>query len=160
MIPFSPPRIDEKTIEAVTEALRSGWITTGPKTKEFELQIAAYLGVPRAACFGSWTGAAELVLRWFGIGPGDEVIVPAYTYAASANIICHTGAKPIFVDSLPGEFNLDPAAVEAALSSDTKAVIPVDIGGYPANNQQLREVISSASFQAANPVQELLGRPL
>ncbi|NNE55873.1 MAG: capsular biosynthesis protein, partial [Flavobacteriales bacterium] len=82
------------------------------------------------------------------------------TYAASANIICHTGAKPIFVDSLPGEFNLDPAVVEAALSSQTKAVIPVDIGGYPANNQQLSEVISSASFQAANPAQELLGRPL
>ncbi|HOP44985.1 MAG TPA: aminotransferase class I/II-fold pyridoxal phosphate-dependent enzyme, partial [Flavobacteriales bacterium] len=97
MIPFSPPRIDERTVEAVAEALRSGWITTGPRTKEFERQLAAYCGVERVIALNSWTNACELVLRWFGIGPGDEVIVPAYTYCASANIVEHVGAIPVLV---------------------------------------------------------------
>ncbi|HRF80529.1 MAG TPA: DegT/DnrJ/EryC1/StrS family aminotransferase, partial [Flavobacteriales bacterium] len=92
MIPFSPPRIDDRTIKAVEEALRSGWITTGPRTKEFEKRLAAYCGVDHVIALNSWTNACELVLRWYGVGPGDEVIVPAYTYCATANIVMHVGA--------------------------------------------------------------------
>ncbi|HRN36422.1 MAG TPA: DegT/DnrJ/EryC1/StrS aminotransferase family protein, partial [Flavobacteriales bacterium] len=131
MIPFSPPRIDEKTIQAVTDALRSGWITTGPRTKEFEKRIAAYCGVQRAIALNSWTNAAELALRWYGIGSGDEVIVPAYTYCATANIVKHVGAKPVLVDVLD-DFTINPEAVRQAMNPRTKAIIPVDIGGLPA----------------------------
>ena len=160
MIPFSPPRVDEVTIAAVTEALRSGWITTGPRTKRLENELALYLGVGRVACFGSWTGAAELVLRWFGIGPGDEVIVPAYTYAASANIIAHTGATIVFADSLAGSFNVDPEDIARKITSRTKAVIPVDLGGFPADYERIMQVLATAPFSPSNPIQEELGRPL
>jgi dTDP-4-amino-4,6-dideoxygalactose transaminase len=139
MIPFSPPRIDDRTIKAVEEALRSGWITTGPRTKEFERRIAAYCGVDRAIALNSWTNACELVLRWYGVGPGDEVIVPAYTYCATANIIMHVGAKPILVDVLD-DFTMDPEAVRKVLTNRTKAIIPVDIGGLPANIKAIMRV--------------------
>ena len=132
MIPFSPPRIDEVTVKAVEEALRSGWITTGPRTKEFEKRLAAYCGVDRVIALNSWTNACELVLRWYGIGPGDEVIVPAYTYCATANIVMHVGARPVLVDVLD-DMTMDPEAVKRALSPRTKCIIPVDIGGLPAN---------------------------
>ncbi len=139
MIPFSPPRIDDRTIKAVEEALRSGWITTGPRTKEFERRIAAYCGVDRAIALNSWTNACELVLRWYGVGPGDEVIVPAYTYCATANIVMHVGAKPILVDVLD-DFTMDPEAVRKVLTNRTKAIIPVDIGGLPSNIKAIMRV--------------------
>lgn len=139
MIPFAPPRIDDRTIQAVTEALRSGWITTGPRTKEFEQRLAAYCGVERVIALNSWTNAAELVLRWYGVGPGDEVIVPAYTYCATANIVKHVGAKPVMVDVLD-DFTMDPEAVRQAMSPRTKCIIPVDIGGMPARVAEIVQV--------------------
>lgn len=143
MIPFSPPRIDQRTIEAVTEALKSGWITTGPRTKEFEKRLAAYCEVKRVIALNSWTNAAELTLRWFGIGPGDEVIVPAYTYCATANIVKHVGAKPVMVDVLD-DFTMDPEAVRQAMNPRTKAIIPVDIGGVPARIAEIVKVAEEA----------------
>lgn len=139
MIPFSPPRIDDRTIKAVEEALRSGWITTGPRTKEFEKRLAAYCGVDHVIALNSWTNACELVLRWYGVGPGDEVIVPAYTYCATANIVMHVGAKPVLVDVLD-DFTMDPDAVKRVLNNRTKAIIPVDIGGLPANLKAIMRV--------------------
>lgn len=136
MIPFSPPRIDDLTVKAVEEVLRSGWITTGPRTKEFERQLARYCQVPRMVALNSWTAAAEMVLRWYGVGPGDEVIVPSYTYCASANIVVHTGAKPVMVDVLD-DFTIDPDAVARAITPRTKAIIPVDVGGLPARVDEL-----------------------
>ena len=136
MIPFSPPRIDDLTVKAVEEALRSGWITTGPRTKEFERRLAAYCGVGKVIALNSWTNACELVLRWFGVGPGDEVIVPAYTYCATANIVMHVGAKPVMVDVLD-DFTMDPDALRKAISPRTKCIIPVDIGGLPCRIQEI-----------------------
>ena len=163
MIPFSPPRIDERTVEAVAEALRSGWITTGPRTKEFERQLAAYCGVERVIALNSWTNACELVLRWFGIGPGDEVILPAYTYCASANIVEHVGAIPVLVDILD-DFTLDPDDVARKLSPATKCIMPVDVGGLPARIDKIMALAEGqrASFHpaAGSIPQELLGRPL
>ncbi len=143
MIPFSPPRIDDRTVKAVEEALRSGWITTGPRTKEFERQLAAYCGVERVLALNSWTNACELVLRWYGIGPGDEVIVPAYTYCATANIVMHVGAKPVLVDVLD-DFTIDPEAVRKAITHRTKCIIPVDIGGLPAQVGRIMRIAEEA----------------
>ena len=146
MIPFSPPRIDERTIAEVTAALRSGWITTGPRTKDFEKRLAAYCDVGTVIALNSWTNAAELVLRWFGIGPGDEVIVPAYTYCATADIVMHVGAKPVMVDVLD-DFTIDPEAVRAAMSPRTKYIIPVDIGGLPARiHAMMRVAVDTCGF--------------
>lgn len=139
MIPFSPPRIDDRTVKAVEEALRSGWITTGPRTKEFERQLAMYCGVDKVIALNSWTNACELVLRWFGVGPGDEVIVPAYTYCATANIVMHVGAKPVLVDVLD-DFTMDPEAVRKAMSQRTKCIMPVDIGGLPSRVHEIMKV--------------------
>ncbi|HMQ74872.1 MAG TPA: DegT/DnrJ/EryC1/StrS family aminotransferase [Flavobacteriales bacterium] len=143
-IPFSPPRIDDRTVKAVEEALRSGWITTGPRTKEFERMLAAYCGVERVIALNSWTNACELVLRWYGIGPGDEVIVPAYTYCATANIVMHVGAKPVLVDVLD-DFTIDPDAVRRALTPRTKCIIPVDIGGLPARVPEIMRLAEECS---------------
>lgn len=161
MIPFSPPRIDERTIEAVAEALRSGWITTGPRTKEFERKLAAYCGVPAVIALNSWTNACELVLRWYGIGPGDEVIVPSYTYCATANIVLHVGARPVMVDVLD-DFTLDPRAVRRAITPATRCIIPVDIGGLPARTREIMAIAGEAraGFKPKGDVQALLGRPL
>ena len=161
MIPFSPPRIDDRTIAEVTAALRSGWITTGPRTKEFERRLAAYCGVSKVIALNAWTNAAELVLRWFGVGPGDEVIVPAYTYCATANIALHVGAKPVMVDILD-DFTIDPAAVRQALTPRTKCIVPVDIGGLPADVPAILGVAreGKAGFVPRGEAQERLGRPL
>ena len=161
MIPFSPPRIDDRTVKAVEEALRSGWITTGPRTKQFERELAEYCGVDRVIALNSWTNACELVLRWFGIGPGDEVIVPAYTYCATANIVMHVGAKPVMVDVLD-DFTIDPVALEKAIGERTKCIIPVDVGGLPARMNEIMLIAENARerFSAANEVQKILGRPL
>lgn len=168
MIPFSPPRIDHATVKAVEEVLRSGWITTGPRTKEFERKLADYIGVRRVIALNSWTNACELVLRWYGIGPGDEVILPAYTYCATANIVMHVGAKPVLVDVLD-DFTLDPEAVRRAMSPRTKCIIPVDVGGLPARIGDVMAIAEdgrrlftpAVNLRAAgtNP-QIRLGRPL
>lgn len=161
MIPFSPPRIDERTIEEVAAALRSGWITTGPRTKAFEKKLAAYCGVEQVIALNAWTNAAELVLRWAGIGPGDEVIVPAYTYCATANIVMHVGATPVMVD-VNDDFTMDVEAARAAITANTKCIIPVDIGGLPADVPAIMRLAEEArsAFTPGSDVQKLLGRPL
>ncbi len=160
MIPFSPPRIDQKTIDAVTEVLQSGWITSGPKVRLFEQRLSEYIGGAPVLALGSWTEAAELALRWYGIGPGDEVIVPAYTYAASANIILHTGATPVFVDSLHHNCLIDPEALRECFTEKTKAVISVDLGGMPVDYAAIRQMIQDAPFTPQNENQKKLNRPL
>ncbi|MCX7697219.1 MAG: DegT/DnrJ/EryC1/StrS family aminotransferase [Bacteroidales bacterium] len=164
MIPFSPPRIDEKIIEAVVEVLRSGWITTGPKTYAFEEKLQKYTEAQKVVCVGSATAGLELVLRWFGIGRGDEVIVPAYTYAASANVILHCGARPVFIDSSPEDYNLDIETLEKLITERTKAIIPVDIGGFPCDYDRIYEIVTSSliqqKFQPATDKQRQLGRIL
>jgi dTDP-4-amino-4,6-dideoxygalactose transaminase len=161
VIPFSPPRIDDRTVKAVEEALRSGWITTGPRTKEFERRLAEYCGVRKVIALNSWTNACELVLRWFGIGPGDEVIIPAYTYCATANIVMHVGARPVMVDVLD-DFTIDPLKVREAITPHTKCIIPVDIGGLPACMDQLMRIVEvhRGNYEPANDVQRKLGRIL
>lgn len=144
MIPFSPPRIDDATVKAVEEVLRSGWITTGPRTKEFERKLADYIGVERVIALNSWTNACEMVLRWYGIGPGDEVILPAYTYCATANIVMHVGARPVLVDVLD-DFTIDPEAVRKAITNRTKAIIPVDVGGMPARIHEIMRIAEEAT---------------
>ena len=131
MIPFSPPRIDQKTVDAVKEVLLSGWITSGPKTKEFENKLSDYCGNSSTLCLNSATAGLELVLRWFGVGEGDEVIGPAYTYCATANVVLHCGATPIMVDVNSSDFNIDVKKIEAAISNKTKVIIPVDFAGFP-----------------------------
>lgn len=162
-IQFSPPDITEEEIQAVSDTLRSGWITTGPKTKQFEKKIAEYCGVNKAICLNSATAGLELVLRLFGIGEGDEVITTPYTYTATASTILHTGAKVVFADVLPGSFNIDPESVAKAITSKTKAVIPVDIGGIPCDYDKLKSVLEEKK-SLYNPkkgtLQETLCRPL
>ena len=163
MIPFSPPRIDDKIINEVTEALKSGWITTGPKTKLFEKKIASYCNVSDVLAVNSWTTGAELVLYWFGVKEGDEVIVPVYTYCASANIVVHRGAKVIMVD-VSSDFGIDLNKIEAHITSKTKAIIPVDVGGLPVNFEKLNNIINKKEvkekFIPNNQKQKDLGRIL
>ena len=132
-IPFSPPDITEEEINEVIDTLRSGWITTGPKTKKFEEEIAGFCHTERAVCLNSATASLELCLRILGIGPGDEVITTAYTYTASCSVICHVGATPVLVDTIPGSYDMDPEKVREAVTERTKGVICVDLGGivYP-----------------------------
>ena len=159
-IPFSPPDITESEIEAVADTLRSGWITTGPKTKEFEQKVAEFLGTKKAVALGSCTSALELTLRILGIGEGDEVIVSAYTYTASAACIAHTGAKIVMVDTAPESFLIDPEEVEKAITPKTKAVIPVDIAGKMCDYRNIFKAIESKKhlFNPSNAIQKLFGR--
>jgi dTDP-4-amino-4,6-dideoxygalactose transaminase len=163
-IPFSPPRIDEKTIDAVTEVLRSGWITTGPKTRELEKRINEYCQGGKTLCLNSWTNAAELILRWFGVGAGDEVIVPAYTYAATANIVMHVGATPVLVDIEQNGFGIDIDQLAAKITSRTKVIMPVDIGGLPCDYDAIMHLVKrddiKALFKTNHKHQEQLGRIL
>jgi dTDP-4-amino-4,6-dideoxygalactose transaminase len=162
MIPFSPPRMDQKIVDEVTDTLLSGWITTGPKTKKFEQQISDYTGAKKTICFNSATAGIELVLRWFGVGEGDEVIIPAYTYCATANVVIHCGAKPVMVDTLPDGFNLDPKKVREAVTERTKVIVPVDIAGLPCNYDELLEIVHDTElnklFSPHTPEQKMLGR--
>ena len=159
-IPFSPPDMTEEEANEVREAILSGWITTGPRTKELERQIATYVGVNRAVCLNSATACLEMALRLLGVGPGDEVIVPAYTYTASASVICHIGAKMVFIDSQKDSLEMDYNAVEAAVNEHTKAIIPVDLAGIPCNYNRLFEIVErkKALFTPATGLQQSLGR--
>ena len=160
MIPFSPPDITEQEIAAVAEALRSGWITTGPRTKELERRVAEYCHTARAVCLNSQTACAEMALLVLGVGPGDEVIVPAYTYTASASIVCHVGAKLVFVDSRPDSFEMDYDRMEEAITENTKAIIPVDLGGVPCDYARIFAAVERKRhlFRPNGKIQEALGR--
>lgn len=159
-IAFSPPDITEAEVQAVADALRSGWITTGPRTKELERRLREFTGAGGFACFSSATMAAEVCLRILGIGPGDEIIVPAYTYTASASVICHVGASPVLVDTLPGSFDPDYDAIADAITERTKAVIPVDLAGRMVDYDRLLAAVESkrALFKPANDLQRHFGR--
>lgn len=164
MIPFSPPRIDDKVIEEVTEALRSGWITTGPRVKLFEKEISAYCSCKTTVAVNSWTTGMQVLLDWWGIGEGDEVIIPAYTYCASANVVIHSGAKLVMVDIDEKDFNISVDAVREAITPRTKAIMAVDISGFPADYDKLYELINEAEirgkFNARTSMQRQLGRIL
>lgn len=159
-IPFSPPDITEAEIQEVSNALRSGWITTGPKTKQLEKEIAEYVGVNRAVCLNSQTACAEMALRILGIGEGDEVITTAYTYTATASVVCHVGARLVLVDTKKDSFEIDYDAVEAAITDKTKVIVPVDLGGVPCDYDKLFEIVErkKSLFRPSNKIQEAMGR--
>lgn len=160
-IPFSPPDIGEAEIEEVVAALKSGWITTGPKTKELERQVAQFCHTSKAVCLNSATAALELTLHQLGIGPGDEVITCAYTYTASASVVCHVGAKLVLVDCQKDGYQMDYDALEAAITEKTKAVIPVDIAGVICDYDRIFEIVEKkkALFTPSdNKIQQALGR--
>ncbi len=159
-IPFSPPDISELEINEVIAALRSGWITTGPRTKLFENKLADYIGCRTAVCLNSCTAALELTLRILGIGPGDEVITSAYTYTASASVIYHTGAKIVLVDTAPNSYEMDYEKLADAITEKTKAVIPVDIGGVLCDYDRLYKALESKKqlYRPEGDFQELFDR--
>lgn len=159
-IPFSPPDISELEIQEVANTLRSGWITTGPRVKQLERDIAAYVGVNRCVCLNSQTACAEMALRLLGISAGDEVITTAYTYTASASVVCHVGAKLVLVDTQPNSYEMDYDALDHAITERTKAIIPVDLGGVPCDYQRLFAIVESKRnlFKANSELQEALGR--
>lgn len=159
-IPFSPPDMTEAEVNEVRDAILSGWITTGPRTKELERQIATYVGTERAVCLNSQTACAEMALRLLGIGEGDEVIVPAYTYTASASVVYHVGAKIVFIDVQKDSLEMNYDAVEAAINERTKAIIPVDLAGIPCYYDRLFEIVERKKnlFRPANDIQRALGR--
>ncbi len=148
MIPFSPPRIDQEIIDEVVSALKSGWITTGPKTKLFEKELTAYCGNKTTIAVNSWTMGLQVLLHWWGIGEGDEVILPAYTYCASANVIVHSGAKPVMVDINELDFNISIEAIRKAITPRTKAIIAVDIAGFPCDFDEIMKLINEPEIQA------------
>ncbi len=159
-IPFSPPDMTEAEVNEVREAILSGWITTGPRTKELERQIATYIGTERAVCLNSATACMEMALRLLGIGARDEVIVPAYTYTASASVINHVGAKIVFIDSQKDSLEMDYNAVEAAINERTKAIIPVDLAGIPCDYKRLFEIVERKKqlFAPTSELQRKIGR--
>ena len=159
-IPFSPPDISEREIEEVIDALKSGWITTGPKTKEFEKRISDYCGTDKTVCLSAATTALEMTLRLLGIGKGDEVIVPAYTYTATCSVICHVGAKPIMVDSQKDREEMDYELMSDAITDKTKAILPVDIAGILCDYDKIFEIIENKKelFSANNDIQKAFNR--
>ncbi len=159
-IPFSPPDISEAELQEVCDALRSGWITTGPKTKLFEKKIAAWVGTPKCVCLNSQTACAETALRILGVGAGDEVITAAYTYTASASVICHVGATVVLVDCQKDSLEMDYDALEAAITEKTKAIIPVDLGGVPCDYARIMAIVErkKALFRSNTDIQQKLGR--
>ena len=159
-IPFSPPDITEAEINEVAEALRSGWITTGPRTKELERQVAAFCGTERAVCLNSQTACAEMALHVLGVKAGDEVITSVYTYTASASVICHVGATPVLVDTQSDCLEMDYDKLEAAITEKTKAIIPVDLGGIPCDYDRIYEIVERKRhlFRPESEVQKALGR--
>ena len=159
-IAFSPPDITDEEIEEVVDTLKSGWITTGPKTKAFEKQIAEYCHTSRAVCLNSATACAEMALRVLGIGPGDEVITTAYTYTASASVVCHVGAKLVLVDVRPDSYEMDYNLLEQAITERTKAIIPVDLGGVICDYKKIFDIVERkrALFHDDNEIQSKIGR--
>ena len=157
---FSPPDITQKEIDAVSDVMRSGWITTGPKTKEFEQKISDFCKTKRSICMNSATACLESALRILEIGPGDEVIVPAYTYTASCSVICHVGATPVMVDVAENSLEMDYDQVLGSITNKTKAIIPVDIGGILCNYDKIFEIVNLTKnmFSPANSLQEKIGR--
>lgn len=159
-IPFSPPDITEREVQAVADALRSGWITTGPRTKELERRVAQWCGTERAVCLNSQTACAEMALRLLGIGPGDEVITTAYTYTASAAVVCHIGAKLVLVDIQDHSLEICYDQVEKAITERTKAIIPVDLAGIPCDYDRLYRIVENKKylFHPTSELQAALGR--
>src|SRR5690554_2452593 len=157
---FSPPDITDAEIEEVVKAMKSGWITTGPRTKEFEKKIAEYIGVNKAVCLNSATAAMELTLRILGIGPGDEVITSAYTYTASASVIHHVGAKIVLIDVAPDSFEMDYAQLADKVNENTKAIIAVDIAGRMCNYEEIFRIANSKKplFKPKNDIQRKINR--
>jgi len=163
IISFSPPFIDDSVIKEVVDSLNSGWITTGPKVKALEDEIKELCSTQEVLCVNSWTSGAIMMLKWLGVKKGDEVIVPAYTYAATALAVLHAGAVPVMVDSCE-DFNISVQAIRAAITSKTKAIIPVDIAGFPCDYDEIMSVVTEKNvlklFQPTSPVQQQLGRIL
>ncbi|MCM1152319.1 MAG: DegT/DnrJ/EryC1/StrS family aminotransferase [Muribaculum sp.] len=159
-IPFSPPDMSEEEVQEVAEALRSGWITTGPKTKEFERMIAAYCGTDRAVCLNSATASMEMALRMLGVGPGDEVIIPAYTYTSTASAVCHVGAHPVMIDCSPGCFEMDYDKMAAAVNEHTKVIMPVDLAGMICDYDRVFKVVEEKRplFRPESTLQSLFNR--
>lgn len=162
MIPFSPPRIDQKIIDEVTKVLKSRWITTGPRTKLFEKELTKYCGNQSTLCLNSATAGLEIMLRWFGVKEGDEVILPAYTYCATANVVIHCGATPVFVDVNPHDFNISISNIEKAITSKTKVIMPVDFAGHCCDYDQLNALVikHKAKFVPQTSEQKTLERIL
>ena len=158
-IPFSPPDITETEVNQVGEALRSGWITTGPKTKQLERQLAEWIGVPKAVCLNSQTASAETGLRLLGIGEGDEIITCAYTYTASASVVCHVGAKLVLIDCQKDSLEMDYDALEATITEKTKVIIPVDLAGIPCDYERIFEIVERKKhlFKPSNEIQSAYG---
>ena len=159
-IPFSPPDVGEEEVLEVSEALRSGWITTGPRTKKLEKLIANYVGANKCVCLNSQTACAEMALRVLGVEKGDEVIVTAYTYTASASVIDHVGATIVMVDTKKDSFEMDYDALEKAITEKTKAIIPVDLGGIPCDYDRIFQIVQSKRniFKPKGKIQTALGR--
>ena len=159
-VPFSPPDMSEAEINEVADALRSGWITTGPKTKEFERQIAAFCHTDKAVCLNSATACMESILRVLGVGAGDEVITSAYTYTATASVTCHVGAKVVMVDTKPGSFEMDYDKMAEAITEHTKVILPVDLGGVVCDYNKIFAAVESKKhlFKPANDIQKAFGR--
>lgn len=159
-ISFSPPDVGALEAEQVTDALRSGWITTGPKTKELERQVADFCDVNRAVCLGSQTACAEMTLRLLGVGSDDEVITTAYTYTASASVVCHVGAKLVLIDTQEDSLEMDYDKLADAITQKTKVIIPVDLGGVPCDYDRIYEIVESKKhlFHPKNEIQKAIGR--
>lgn len=159
-IKFSPPDITDADIDSLCETLKSGWITTGPKTKLFEKKIAEYCNTSRAVCLNSATACMEMTLRVLGIGAGDEVITSAYTYSASCSVICHVGAKPVLIDTGKDSFQMDYSALENAITEKTKAIIPVDLAGVMCDYDKIFDIVEKKKnlFKAENDIQKKIGR--
>mgnify|MGYP005989255757 FL=1 len=162
MIPFSPPRIDQKIIDEVVDTLKSGWITTGPKTLKFEDNLTEYCGNKATVCVSAATPGISLILSWLGIGEGDEVIIPSYTYCATGNVVIHSGAKLVMVDVNEEDFNINVEKIKEAVTAKTKVIMPVDIGGLPCDYDEIYDFINSpeikSQYSASNEIQEKLGR--
>ena len=159
-VPFSPPDISESEIEEVAEALRSGWITTGPRTKRLEKLVASYVGTRKCVCLNSQTACAEMALRLLGVKEGDEVITSAYTYTATASVVCHVGAELVLVDTQKNAYEMDYDALERAITKKTKVIIPVDLGGVPCDYDRIFDLVErkSALFSPTNDLQSAYGR--
>ncbi len=163
MIPFSPPYINQNVIDEVVDSLKSGWITTGPKVKMLEDEVSDFIGISNVLCVNSWTSGAIMILKWLGLQEGDEVIIPAYTYSATALAVLHAGGTPVMVD-VGNDFNINVNRIEEAITSRTKAIIPVDFAGYPCDYHAIYQIIAKGEvasiFRPTSEVQEKLGRIL